>query len=452
MLRNKSLGALCALIIASLILAACATANQPPAAETSAPAATAETGGGQATGQESGGVVELNYFERNNAPATWDEANWVVDSFNEEFAGKIHVTISGVDGVTYRTKAPIELRSDSPPDVFFSWEGGWAQKMIDSGFAASLDPYYDKYGWADFLSKGGVSLATFDGTKYFVPYEMSAALMWYRPDVYEQNGISVPKTWDEFLSNCETLKENSIYCLMTANQAKWPAQFEWTSYYVNSSGLETYNKLIHNEIPWTDASVVEAFAAMRNLAERGYLYPGWNSIDQTPALIPFSKGEVANWFQGTWMINNFKGDAEEIPYPVDFYQFPQVGNNPPVMSVFAENTLMIHANSPHQDEAAEFLNYYISQKAQQHKVDSQLPYPANTTVDLSPLIPLAQKVGAAMSGAGEFTFMHVDHQFDPSIADVFLNQLQAVLDGAVTPEKAAELVEAEAVKVRGQVP
>lgn len=427
------------MILASLILASC-TSSATQAPSTAGP-----------TQAPTSSVVELKFFERNEAPATWGELNWVVDSFNAKFKDKIHVSISGVDGTTFRTKAPIDLRSDTPPDVFFSWEGGWAKKMIDTGFAAPLDEYYAKYGWEKQLSQSAVSLATFDGKKYFAPYEMSAAMMWYRPDVYEQYGISVPKTWDEFLSNCEVLKSNGVACYLLANQGKWQSQFEWTSYYVNSSGLDMYTKLYKNEIPWTDPSVVEAFAAMRNLAEKGYLYPGWNSIDLTPGKMPFSKGEAANWFQGVWMINIFKGEEADIPFKVDFFPFPQVGNRAPVTSIFAENTVMIHAKSQHKDEAAEFVNYLISLEAQQHKVNSQLPYPANINVDLKPLVPLAQKVGQTVASASEFTFMHVDHQFDPGLADVFLNQMQAVLDGAVTPEEAAKAVEEEAIKVRGEV-
>ena len=448
MSHKKSSILISVLILFSILITSCASPTAPPASTVDEP----DAGPIQEEAQTTTEVVELKFFERNNAPATWGEMEWVVNSFNEKYNGKIHVTMSGVDGVTFRAKAPIELRSETPPDIFFAWEGGWAQKMIDAGFAAPLDDYYAKYGWDNLLSEGALSLATFNNTKYFVPYEMSAAFMWYRPSVYEQNNISIPTNWDEFLTNCETLKQNGVSCILLANSEKWQAQFEWTSYYVNASGIDTYNRLINNEIPWTDASVVEAFAEMRNLAEKGYLYPGWNSINLTPGTIPFSRGEAANWFQGVWMINTFKGDEAEIPYDVDFFPFPQVGENPPVTSIFAENTVMIHAKSQHKDEAAEFINYLISEEAQQHKVNSQLPYPANTKVDLSPLIPLAQKAGEVVADASKFTFMHVDHQFDPAIADVFLNQLQAVLDGAVTPEQAAKLVEDEAVKVRGVVP
>jgi raffinose/stachyose/melibiose transport system substrate-binding protein len=416
-----------------------ATSTTAPAAPTQPPAA--------ATAQPSSGAVELSYFERNNDPQDWAEFNWDVDQFNQQHAGKIHVTLSGIDGVTFRTKAPIELRSDNAPDIFFSWEGGWAQKMIDSGFAAPLDDYYTKYGWDSFLNKAGVALANLGGHKYFIPTQMSASYVWYRSDIFQKYNIAAPKTMDDWMSACETLKTNNVSCMMVGNQAKWPAQFDWSGYYVNKYGLDQYNQLLAHKIPWTDASVVDAFQAMRDFATKGYLFPGWNSIDQTPALIPFSQGKVATWYQGTWQINSFKGDNPDIPYAVDFFPYPQIGSVKPTVEIFVENTLMINAKSPHKDEAAEFLNWVISKEAQQHKTDSQLPYAANTTVDLSKLLPLAQKAGKAISEANEFTFMHPDHALDPAIADVFLTQLQGVYDGTISPADAAKATEDEVNKV-----
>jgi raffinose/stachyose/melibiose transport system substrate-binding protein len=440
------------IVLASLALVACgapAAPTQPPAAPTQAAAAPTQPPAAptSAAPSQPSGVVELSYFERNNDPQDWAEFNWDVAQFNQQHTGKIHVTLSGIDGNTFRTKAPIELRSSNPPDIFFSWEGGWAQKMVDSGFALPLDDYYAKYGWDKFLNKAGVALANLKGHKYFVPTQMSASYVWYRTDIFQKYNIAVPKTFDDYMAACETLKKNGVSCIMEGNQQKWPGQFDWSGYYVNKYGLDQYNKLLAHQIPWTDASVVDAFQTMRDLATKGYLFPGWNSIDQGPALIPFSQGKVATWYQGTWQINAFKGDNKDIPYPVDFFPYPTVGSQKPTVEIFVENTLMINAKTPHKDEAAQFLDWVISKEAQQHKTDSQLPYAANTTVDLSKLLPLAQKAGAAMANANEFTFMHPDHALDPAIADVFLTQLQGVFDGTITPAAAAKATEDEVNKV-----
>jgi ABC-type sugar transport system substrate-binding protein len=59
-----------------------------------------------------------------------------------------------VGGETYKTKQTIELSSDNPPDVYYSWEGGRAKELIDNGFPADLSPYYAKYGWDKSLILG----------------------------------------------------------------------------------------------------------------------------------------------------------------------------------------------------------------------------------------------------------------------------------------------------------
>lgn len=435
------------ILVASMALVACAPS----------PLVTPQAEGPAAAGPKpeqpaaEGEVVELTYFYRITTPAQEAYLKWIIDTFNEKYAGKIHVTGNGVDDETYKTKVAIELRSPNPPDVFFSWEGGRAKSLIDAGHVAPLDEYYEKYGWDDILNPAGVSLSVFDGHKYFVPWEMAAAVFWYRPDIYERYGLAAPKTWDEFLSNGEVLKENGVAPLLLVNQKRWPAQFLWTALLVNTYGLDVYEQLLNNEIPWTDERVVAAFAALRELVDKDFFYPGINSIDLAPGVVPFAQGEAATWYQGTWMVSFFKGEADEIPFPVDFFLFPQIGDREPIMEVFAENTIMMHARSQHKDAAAEFMNYHISTPVQQAKLTMDRPFPANVKIDASAMSPLEQKLAAAMAEAGYFTFMHVDHAFEPAIANAFLDATQALVGGAMTPEEAAQATEAEAIKVRGEV-
>jgi raffinose/stachyose/melibiose transport system substrate-binding protein len=62
---------------------------------------------------------------------------------------------------------------------------------------------------------------------------------------------------------------------------------------------------------------------------------------------------------------------------------------------------------------------------------------------------MEQRLAKAIAEAGSFTFMHVDHAISPAISDKFLDGVQGVLAGAMTPEEAMQLTEAEAVQVRG---
>src|ERR1700693_6075519 len=107
--------------------------------------------------------AEIQYFYRAAWPTSEIYANWLIDEWNKKNGDRIRVNGASVDGETYKTKQTIELSSDNPPDVYYSWEGGRAKELIDNGFSADLSPYYAKYGWGKSLIPGGVSLATFWG-------------------------------------------------------------------------------------------------------------------------------------------------------------------------------------------------------------------------------------------------------------------------------------------------
>ncbi|MDO9417800.1 ABC transporter substrate-binding protein [Pararhizobium sp.] len=394
--------------------------------------------------------VELRYFYRAPWPSSEIYANWMIDEWNKQNGERIHVTGASVDGETYKTKQTIELNSNNPPDIFYSWEGGRAKDVIDNGFAANLDDYYAKYGWDKSLVPAGVSLATFDGHKYFVPTEVGASVVWYRTDIYEKLGLSVPKTWDELMANAQKIKDAGIVPFQLANQKKWPSQFMWSAILVNKYGLQTYNDLIDRKIPWTDPRAVDVTAIMKDLADKEMFEPSFNSVDLAPAFIPWNQGKAAMWYQGSFNLGSFRGEqAQCCTVPMDFFPMPAFAGQQPVMSVFAEDTLMIHAKSPHKDEAAEFINWMVSKEAMTKKLEIDKPFPSRIDADLSRLSPMEQRLATAIKDAGAFTFMHVDHAISPAISDKFLDGVQGVLAGALSPEEAMQLTEDEAIKVRG---
>ena len=397
-------------------------------------------------------AVELKYFYRAPWPSSEIYANYLIDTWNKQNGDRVHVTGASVDGETYKTKQTIELSSSSPPDVFYSWEGGRAKEIIDNGFAADLTPYYAKYGWDKSLVPAGVTLATFNGKKYFVPTEVGASVVWYRKDLYEKLGLSVPKTWDELMANAAKAKAAGMAGFMLANQKKWPSQFMWSAMLVNKHGLDTYEGLIGNKIAWTDPRAVDITAMMKKLADDGMFEQSFNSIDVGPAMVPWTAGKALHWYQGSFNLGRFRGDAKQCcVVPMDFFPMPAFGDKKPVMSVFAEDTIMIHAKSPNKDAAAEFLNWMVSKDAMSKKLEIDKPYPSNASADLTGLSEMEQRLGKAIADAGAFTFMHVDHATPPAISDKFLDGVQGVLSGAMTPQEAMALTETEAVRVRGKI-
>ena len=396
--------------------------------------------------------AEIQYFYRAAWPTSEIYANWLIDEWNKKNGDRIKVTGASVDGETYKTKQTIEISSSDPPDVFYSWEGGRAGEIVKGGFAADLTDYYKKYGWDKSLNTASVSLAKFDGKPYFVPTELGASVVWYRKDLHDKLGLTVPTTWDEMMANAAKAKAAGIAPFMLSNQKKWPAQFMWSAMMVNKYGLDAYQGLIDNKIPWTDPRAVDITAMMKKLADDGMFIENFNSIDFAPAQVPWAQGKALYWYKGSFILGSFRGDkAQCCAEPIDWFPFPTMGDKKPVMSIYDEDTVMIHAASKNKDAAAEFVNWMVSPEASAKKLEIDKPYASNASTDLSHLSPMEQRFGKAMSDAGSYTFMHVDHGTPPAISDRFLDGLQGVLAGAISPEEAMEATETEAQRVRGKI-
>jgi ABC-type glycerol-3-phosphate transport system substrate-binding protein len=221
----------------------------------------------------------------------------------------------------------------------------------------------------------------------------------------------------------------------------------WSALFVNKYGLDAYNGLLTRKLPWTDPRVVDIFALMKTLNDEGLFEEESNAIDVTPAATLFATGRTGMWYQGSFLLTRFMDDGGLPLFPFDFFQFPSFDAKPSTVSVFVEDGLMINSHSLHVNEAAEFLDWVLSAEAQEKQLESGLPFPANINVDLKKLPAVPQELGRLIASHSTATFMHIDHALSPAISNPFLDFLQAVLVGAMSPQSAAAQTEKVAASV-----
>ena len=401
----------------------------------------------------SGGQVELNYVYRITSADHDKYIKWLTDTFDQMNQGKIHLNVTGIADKIYKSKIELQLAGAGAPDVFFSWEGGYAKAMVDSGYSAQLDSYFQKYGWDTSLTAAAKSIATIEGHQYCLPYVMDASLVWYNTDIFKKYNLGAPKTWDDMVNVAAVLKQNGIAPMLLANQQKWEAQFDWTAYFVNKNGAQTYADLLNRKIPWTDSRVVDAFAQLKKLADDGFFMQGLSSMDfSTTADQVWDAGRAAMWYQGSFILNYFlNADRTGLKSPVSFFPYPKFDGVTPTVEIFAEETDMINAHSKNKDAAAEFLNFVVSEQAQEQQTKVDVPFPVNKSVTLTGFPDMIKQIGKLIAGYTGSTWMHVDHALASNVAIPFLDSLSSVLTGQMTPEVAANTVEQAAQTALGPV-
>lgn len=107
------------------------------------------------------------------------------------------------------------------------YHGGFLEplKNIDADF--KLDPQlytYDDTICFDAINKT-VNCAT--GDLLTIPVNPNITLMFYRQDLYEENGLSIPNTWDELMANAKVLHQPSEMIGMMQRSARATISITW---------------------------------------------------------------------------------------------------------------------------------------------------------------------------------------------------------------------------------
>ena len=82
--------------------------------------------------------------------------------------------------------------------------------MMNADALVPVDDLIDDIG-RDKFSKTALSEGEKDGECYSLPLYSHAQVMWYRKDLLEEAGLSVPKTWDEFAEAAKTLTKDGVF-------------------------------------------------------------------------------------------------------------------------------------------------------------------------------------------------------------------------------------------------
>lgn len=140
-----------------------------------------------------------------------DAYNSIAEKFSEDNEYGVKVKIDFYENEQYKTKLTTLMASNAVPDVFFTWELSYLQPFVEGGKVTDITSYLEKDAeWKDSFADGTLELLSYDGKNYGIPTQKSLCVMFYNKKIFEENGVQVPSTYDEFLSVCDTLKNNGV--------------------------------------------------------------------------------------------------------------------------------------------------------------------------------------------------------------------------------------------------
>ena len=276
------------------------------------------------------------------------------------------------------------LPTSSTPDLFTWWAGAWIEDLQKTGFLAPVTTIWDKY--KDDYPKGIRDSFTINGQIYAVPYASEYWLMYYNKDVYSQLGLSVPKTWDEFLLNCQKIKATGKTPLNQTIVDEWPAFITFQDI-AASMDPDLYNGLCTGKRKFTEPAAIEIFRIWKDMIDKEYFTaPSTNYFSDVPRL--FNDNQLAMIMGGTWFV---KSQLIDLGVPESkigwFILKTRDGRNRVILEV---SPLLVPKNSKNLEAAMTAVDYYMSPKGSNFMSKQIEGFPVSSKADASYLSAMKQ--------------------------------------------------------------
>jgi raffinose/stachyose/melibiose transport system substrate-binding protein len=354
MLKPRKLGAV--LLILTMLggmLAACSTKTTSQSDESASSPSSAE--------QSSPAKEVTISLLTDNAQLTVDQAKAVIEAFHAKYP---NITVEhetrpgGGEGDNF---VKTRLATGDMNDVFIYNSGSLMQALNPEQNLLDLtnEPFQDH------VFDSFKPVVTFNGKVYGAPFGSTTAAGWfYNKKVYEQLGLSIPKTWDELMANNDKIKAAGIPAIIGTYKDTWTSQLIVLADYYN---VQAQVPNFADDYTANKAKYATTPAALRSFEKHeqtaGYYNKDFLATTYDAGLKMLAEGKGAHYPMASWAVPSLLQNNPDQLNEIGF--FPQPSDSPDIsgFTVWMPGAAYIYKNSEHIEEAKLFLEFIASVEA-----------------------------------------------------------------------------------------
>lgn len=253
------------------------------------------------------------------------------------------------------------------PDIFTMSEA-YSANCLEMGMAVDNLPELLGQEYMDGLMPAAVENATIGDTLVYMPWQNNITAMVYRKDLFEEKGIEVPTTWDEFLEAAKALTEDldgdgkiDQYGCVFAGQRNDSAEsrfqtfaLTWGCDFVTDNGDGIYTS------GFGTAEFKNAMESFINLAvNEGVAPAGFVETGYSEAYTMIASGQACMFFSPSNVLGGIYNANPDMRGKMGSFPMPTAEGVDPVTS-FSSVGMTISNTCENPEVAADFLKYMTS--------------------------------------------------------------------------------------------
>lgn len=391
-------------------------------------------GGGDA---ESGDTLKVWWWEGDDSALStaWNRA---IEVFEEEHPDvKVEFELKTYEQM--QQSGQLLLDSDEAPDVLEYLKGNATAGLVSqAGLLTDLTDVAEERGWD--LSSSVQDVGLYEnglmgsGQRYGVTNYGEYVPVWYNKDLFDQYGLSIPTSLDEFETVMQTFVDNGITPLALGS-ADYPGVhllYELALQNMDDADWAAYQQF-DGDVNW-DAWETAA-ETVADWTDKSYISTDSTGIPAQDAGNAFVAGDYPLFFSGTWWAGAFVDDITSFEF--DQFLFPGTDFVPGS----GGNLWVVPEKADNKELAYDFIEITMSEEVQNLLgEEGQVPVAADLDAIESPLGQLV---------LGEFTKLQESTEGGlawypdwpvPGLNDVLIQNNTELVQGTKTPQQAVESI------------
>ncbi len=364
---------------------------------------------------------------------TWPDYMPTLEQFKSDFPD-INVEFSSVKNDQYTAAIQTKIASNDIPDVFFGWVGiANFVNYINRGIAMDLtgSPFLER------LTEAGKKSVEYKGKYYGVPINVQIIGTIYNKKIYQELGLSIPKTWEEFLANCETIKNagkvpialgiKDNFVTQMLPYSIWPSVLYGKKKDFEQQVLE--GKAKYNSPEWT-----KALEMTLDIYEKGYTNTGVLGVSYDQQLEMFATEQAVMLNMGDWCVDTIKQTNPDIQ--AGFFPTPPLSGYELTLESQPGGVYIISNTCESPDVAKKFLEEMLTNPKYYYKWNKS---PIQSLKDApAPTDETYMDFAAAYNSAKDVYPFINQYWINSSMGDTFCRDMQDVYAGNKSIEDLAK--------------
>lgn len=261
------------------------------------------------------------------------------------------VTVSAqAQGEELLTKIVTAHRAGNPPDLIHA-EYQALPVLITNGVTADLTSLAGQVKGA--FTDGTWGLTSFGGKTYAIPQDVGPMMLYYRSDLFDQFGLTVPKTWDEFGALAAQVRSKDPKRYLATFSSGDPGWFAGlaeqagANWWTNDNG--TWTVAINDEPTKKLAKFWGDLVNAGTLQGKPMYTPEWNKA--------MSDGTLLTWPSAVWGAGVLQGVAPTTKGKWKMVPMPQWDSGTATTGFWGGSATAIAAKSKQSAQAQKFVKW-----------------------------------------------------------------------------------------------